>query len=301
MSCGSQANKIHFDFSSSQDSTDTESSVTSATRQLSQPVGVTADHKGQQSLSSGGSHSGLQLPTALSLDMEVREGPRINPQAFTSITITTRRRTPSSEHSSSPGPPLSPAPEPLRLSQLSGQTLSGLELNLTNQAAAAGQSSRFHIDGVQLGGRAPPSVQISDLPLPELTSSPGSSPTPGHVSYAHITLSPNAVVGHSLPPTGQPRHSSTLLSPDKGLGLSSPPEWSEHREPKKGLAQPLSSLTALSQPMTDIPRGCGSSPVTTIRPPTTVMSPRDATTAWVKNSESPGETTHTHAQIQSSA
>lgn len=308
--CGSQAHRINFNFcfvyfSSSQDSTDTESSATSTAREPTQPAAVTVtDHKGQQSLSSGASHSGLQLPVAPCLDVDAREGPRTN-QAFTSITIATRRRTPSPDHSSSPGPPLSPSPEPLRLSQLSGETLPGLEINMMNEAAAAaaGQSSRLHMDGLQLGGGALPSVQISELPQPEVTRSPrpGSPPTPGHVSYAHITLSPKSAVGHSLAPAGQPRHSSSLLSPDEGLGLSSPPEWSEHREPMKERVQPSSSPTTQFQPMSDVPEGRGSSLFTTFRPPTTVTSPRDATRARVRNSESPGKSTNTHTQTHTHA
>lgn len=287
-----QAPRIHFSFSffyffSSQESTDTESSTTSTEREPTEPAAGIADDKGQQNLNSGTSQSGLQLSVAPCMDLEAKEVPRTNPQFFTSITIATRRRTPSPDHSSSSGPPLSPSPEPLRLSQLSGETLPGLELNLMNEAAAS-QCSRLHLDKVQLKSRALPSVEVTRSPRP------GSVPTLGDHSCGHVTASPKPAVEHSLPPPGQPKHSSSLLSPDEGLGLSSPPEWFEHREPMKERAQSSSSIIAPFQPVCEVPGGEDSALLTTFRLPTTVTSPRDVKTAEWRNSESPGETTHTH-------
>lgn len=55
-------------------------------------------------------------------DIAAREGvtlPRTKPRAFTSITVATRRRSTSPSLSTSPAPPLSQAPEPLHLTELS--------------------------------------------------------------------------------------------------------------------------------------------------------------------------------------
>lgn len=126
----------------SQFSTDTESSAVSSVRlprgqdlpqsaeiftaptdvnnPLSQPL---------QALSTNlpDSHMQLQRPLHQSLEAQVleiaaREGvtlPRMNPRALTSITIATRKRSTSPSPSMSPASPISPATDPLHLTELS--------------------------------------------------------------------------------------------------------------------------------------------------------------------------------------
>ncbi|CAI5695559.1 unnamed protein product [Oreochromis niloticus] len=125
----------------SQFSTDTESSAASSvkiSRELdpSQPAETFAVHRDAineptqllHSLSRITHDSRTQLQTALQSDLEARvceiaarEGvtlPTKKPQVFTSITIATHRSSTSPSNSTSP-PPISPAPEPLRLTELS--------------------------------------------------------------------------------------------------------------------------------------------------------------------------------------
>ncbi|XP_051237452.1 platelet binding protein GspB isoform X4 [Dicentrarchus labrax] len=124
----------------SQGSTDTESSAASSVRalrgqDLSQHVETftaLSDASKQplqppQGLSTDLSSVQLQNPPRPDLEAQIREIaaregvtlPRTNPQALTSITIATRRRSTSPSPSTLPAPPLSPAPEPLHLTELS--------------------------------------------------------------------------------------------------------------------------------------------------------------------------------------
>ncbi|KAF7666136.1 hypothetical protein LDENG_00116820 [Lucifuga dentata] len=126
----------------SQASTDTDSSVVSSVSVPHQPSETfTGLHGAEdqpphqlQRLNMTLSDSTVsQLQTPLRLDLEalvqeiaVKEGItlfRSKPQALTSITIATRRRSTSPSPSISPAPPLSPAPEPLHLCQLSTGTV----------------------------------------------------------------------------------------------------------------------------------------------------------------------------------
>eukprot|EP00064_Thunnus_orientalis_P007805 superscaffoldBa00000887_g7827 len=130
----------------SQGSTDTESSAASSVRGLrgqelpraAETFATLSDAKNQasqqlQCLSTIPPDSSVQLQEPLPTDLEARvreiaarEGvtlPRTNAQALTSITIATRRRSTSPSSSASPVPPLSPAPEPLHLNELSTETV----------------------------------------------------------------------------------------------------------------------------------------------------------------------------------
>ncbi|XP_078133733.1 ALMS1 centrosome and basal body associated protein isoform X2 [Sander vitreus] len=127
----------------SQGSTDTESSTSSIRVQtvqnaswqaaLSKAGNVSNNQPSQplQGLHTGLSDSSVQLQNPPRPDLEAqiceiaaREGvtlPRKNPQALTSITIATRRR--STSPSTSPAPPLSPAPGLLHLAELSTEAV----------------------------------------------------------------------------------------------------------------------------------------------------------------------------------
>ncbi|XP_042243925.1 mucin-5AC isoform X2 [Thunnus maccoyii] len=130
----------------SEGSTDTESSAASSVRGLkgqelpraAETFATLSDAKNQasqqlQCLSTIPPDSSVQLQEPLPNDLEARvreiaarEGvtlPRTNAQALTSITIATRRRSTSPSSSASPVPPLSPAPEPLHLNELSTETV----------------------------------------------------------------------------------------------------------------------------------------------------------------------------------
>ncbi|XP_042356652.1 serine/arginine repetitive matrix protein 2 [Plectropomus leopardus] len=123
----------------SQGSTDTESSAASSVRvhkeqdalQRTETFTTLRDVNNQPSQPLQGlstdllSDSSLQIPLRPDLEAQIREIaaregvtlPRTNPQALTSITIATRRRSTSPSPSTSPAPPLSP--EPLHLAELS--------------------------------------------------------------------------------------------------------------------------------------------------------------------------------------
>ncbi|XP_075963431.1 ALMS1 centrosome and basal body associated protein isoform X2 [Anarhichas minor] len=123
-------------------STDTESSAASSVRgqqgqdppQQAETLAPLGDANSQPSQTLQGlrtelSGSSVQLQNPLRPDLEAqireiaaREGvilARTNPQRLTSITIATRRRSTSTSPSTSPASPLSPAPEPLHLAELS--------------------------------------------------------------------------------------------------------------------------------------------------------------------------------------
>lgn len=123
----------------SQFSTDTESSAASSVRlprgqDLPQSAEISTDVNNPlsqplEALSTNlpDSHMQLQSPLHRSLEVQVleiaaREGvtlPRTNPRALTSITIATRKRSTSPSPSTSPASPISPAPDPLHLTELS--------------------------------------------------------------------------------------------------------------------------------------------------------------------------------------
>ncbi|KAM7403652.1 hypothetical protein PAMA_004204 [Pampus argenteus] len=127
----------------SQGSTDTESTTASSQREQELPrpteTFVTfTDAKKQaseqlQCLSIISSNSRVQFQNPPPPDLEARvreiaarEGvtlPRTNAQAFTSITIATRKRSTSPSPSTSPVPALSPTPEPLHLTELSTEAV----------------------------------------------------------------------------------------------------------------------------------------------------------------------------------
>ncbi|XP_035850663.1 mucin-5AC isoform X2 [Sander lucioperca] len=129
----------------SQGSTDTESSTSSIRVQtvqnaswqaaLSKAVNVSNNQPSQplQGLHTDLSVSAVQLQNPPRPDLEAqiceiaaREGvtlPRKNPQALTSITIATRRRSTSPSPSTSPAPPFSPAPGLLHLAELSTEAV----------------------------------------------------------------------------------------------------------------------------------------------------------------------------------
>lgn len=245
---------------------------------------------------------------------------RASHRAFTSITIATRRRSTSPSPSTSPTPPLSPMLELLHLNELStgavsfskddlqlpetttapslGQS-SGLDSNLVNPAAA-GQIRQETVGG-QFEDVAPsprdfikhqddnvPSVGKDDnLPVSQVTRSsrPESPSRPGHISYAHLTLSPKAV-SHIPPPAGHSRHSSSAaISPDEGVGLSSPPEWYDNRDPIRERPPERVDTSALFK-ISDLQgRSSSTSPS---KPLTTLSSPRDVILTRPQHTESPG-------------
>lgn len=180
---------------------------------------------------------------------------RTNPQAFTSITIASRRR------ATSPSPSASPAPELLHLSELSTDTVDGdppttEEQRTTTEAAFVFELSSLLYQGNRslnsqrnpgiqsrrdaAGGRLeeallPPedsgtqqdTLTLSVLPgcgsaregeeaaAPSTPESPG---RPGHVSHVHLTLSPKST-SHSLTPlvTSPSMDSGSALTPKELL------------------------------------------------------------------------------------
>ncbi|XP_040917064.1 platelet binding protein GspB [Toxotes jaculatrix] len=149
----------------SQLSTDTESSAASSVRvprgqdppQPAETFTAPSDANKQlppplQDLSTHLPNSSVQLQNSLRpgleaqvLEIAAREGvifPRTNPRAVTSITIATRRRSASTSPSTSSASPISPAPEPLHLAELSTGAIEHLKANRPPTQNEEGEASR---------------------------------------------------------------------------------------------------------------------------------------------------------------
>ncbi|XP_047466496.1 mucin-17 [Mugil cephalus] len=203
-------------------------------------------------------------------EIAAREGvtlPTKPPRAFTSITISTRRR------STSPSPSTSPAPTPgpLHLTELSTDTppleeeerlgvRGGLHpRNVTSPSAAERQDAvggHFEEpppplgrdDGTKRDSRRGDKFLVHNSSQTTSSSAVKSPAGTGHVSHVHLTLSPKVTdqtpstasrSSHALSRLPREelvhfRHSSSAASsPDEGVGLSSPPEWLDTREPRR--------------------------------------------------------------------
>lgn len=235
------------------------------------PQGLRSDLLDSSVLPQNPPHTDLEARVRDIADKEGVTLPRTNRPVFTSITLTTRRRSPSPSPttSTSPAPPLSPAPEPLHLTELSTGAAEPPEANgqlpptqqedkktrepalalEPNQTLYTRNQKRLGRVGGQLDECTPPSehllkedASVHDGFNPDVRGAEPHAGT-GYISHVHLTLSPKAT-GHSLtdaadvtgtsqkdfaPPI---RSSSAPSSPDEGVGLSSPPEWLDAREPR---------------------------------------------------------------------
>lgn len=185
-------------------------------------------------------------------DIASREGvtlPRTKPQAFTSITIATRRRSTSPSPSTSPAPPLSPAPEPLHLTELS--TGAGehpkanrqlpptqykdieirepaLLLDLSHRFDTRNQNLDFNLLSGNQKRQGTVGGQLEECTLPSrdldkedvsvqdrCISDGGGDKSPartGHISHVHLTLSPKAA-DHSLTVAAPFSHAADVTGP----------------------------------------------------------------------------------------
>lgn len=205
-----------------------------------------------QGVSTDPSDSSVQLQNPPHPDLEAqireiaaREGvtlPKTNPRAITSITIATRRRSSSPSPSTSPATPLSPASEPLHLTELSTGAVNFLKANKqlppimdeedkTSQLASGEQRREDAVGGqseepppsslvvgredVNIKNDSTPSfrrddkLSVQDSSVSGQTTASSTSESPpktGHISHVHLTLSPKAN-DHSLASavTGLPR------------------------------------------------------------------------------------------------
>ncbi|KAM6917359.1 centrosome-associated protein ALMS1-like [Lycodopsis pacificus] len=119
-------------------STDAESSAASSGQETLAPLGAASSQTLQRRRTElCGSSVQLQNPVGPDLEAQIREIAAregvilasTNPQPLTSIAIATRRRSAAASPSTSPASPLSPAPEPLHLAELSTGAVEPPEVN----------------------------------------------------------------------------------------------------------------------------------------------------------------------------
>ncbi|KAK2826705.1 hypothetical protein Q5P01_020919 [Channa striata] len=281
----------------SQGSTDTESgevySVGLSMRQdLHQPVQTfltfsnVPNNQPMEGFNTDCRESSVQLQHRHQLDLEARIHeiaarekvalPRTHPRALTSITIATRKRSTSSSPSASPVPPLSPAPEPLHLAELSTGSvehpkahrqlpLSQDENSRTPREASLEPSSLSSKNESPLSSAhlhredVNKELSVQDSSASDghraeqatgLTTSESPSRT-GHVTRVHFTMSPKATddrqaiavhSSHVNDVSELPRKEfvAAANSPYEGVGLSSPAELFDTR---KQLRQQTNSST----------------------------------------------------------
>lgn len=234
----------------SQESTDTESSVTSSVRvprrqDLPQPAErfttLRAVNQPLQGLTTETPDSNVQLENTHCPDLETqvreiaaREGVslrRTNLQALTSITIATRRRSTSTTPSTSPAPSPGPAIEPLHLTELSTGAAEHPKVNRQLSVTQDDKDNRVRDQSeepsppLQDSEREYMNVKVdSELSIRDSTLSvshgaeraTGSTTTESpirtdHISHVHLTLSPKAA-DQSVAPAVHPGHAAGVTA-----------------------------------------------------------------------------------------